>query len=465
MASDDARKKWGAIFMGDREVSVEQLNAMQEPLRREKAQKEQAGDYMERVRARAADRAREILGAAYAERQKVLDEARAEAAEIKKNALGERAKLVAEGEAARKMARDELARAQAEREEAEKIREGAHGEGYEAGMEEAALQLHEFRAELGQSLSALLQAIERQRKNILLAWREDLADLVQCAAQAGSGFILRKEHKEILRELVFQSLDMLENRSVVSLKVNPEDEETVSALFQAARERVPELRQWIVSGDEQIEPGGLVAESGSGRVDLRRENFRGLVEGVLGHLALPERRGMEGAEDTRDLVEREVARIAGMTPEMDRPEPESPAEAAAATLAAPAETAPEPLAGAAPSSGEAEKETDEPVAEAAPAAPPEPEPAENMPVPLDDEAQPEAGPLPERENGDALDEEEMRAYAATAAAALDALEDEPHAEDESLRELEEELFPVEEPEKKLQEGAPDPKTLAEGGFL
>ena len=34
MASDELRKKWGTIFMGEREATVEQLDAMQEPMRR-----------------------------------------------------------------------------------------------------------------------------------------------------------------------------------------------------------------------------------------------------------------------------------------------------------------------------------------------------------------------------------------------------------------------------------------------
>ena len=58
MASDELRKKWGTIFMGEREATVEQLDAMQEPMRRERLKREQQEDYLERVRARAADRAR-----------------------------------------------------------------------------------------------------------------------------------------------------------------------------------------------------------------------------------------------------------------------------------------------------------------------------------------------------------------------------------------------------------------------
>lgn len=322
MASDEMRKKWGTIFMGDREASVEQLNAMQAPLRKEQQEKEQADDYMERVRSRAADRAREILGAAYTERQKVLDEAKEEAEARRRETAGECARLQAEAEAARKLAQTELERARGEMEEAEKIRSAAHGEGFQAGMDKAGVELQEFRGELGQSLAALLNAIERQRKNILADWRDQLAELVRCAVEAGTGYMLKKEHEAILRSLVFQALDLLENRGLITLRVNPGDEEQVSDLFRAARERYPELRQWIVTGDASIESGGVVADSGSGSVEMRRENFRQMVDGILCHLGLPASDNDNGAaRDVRDIVEREVAHIAGLTPEPDLPPP------------------------------------------------------------------------------------------------------------------------------------------------
>lgn len=337
MASEEMRKKWGTIFMGDREASVEQLNAMQEHVNRDRIRKGQAEDYMERVRARATDRAREILGEAYTERQKVLDEAKGEAAVAKRMAAQECAKIKAEGEKIRKQAQAELEAAQAEREEARRLRETAHDEGYQEGMNQAGAELHEFRAELGQSLAGLMRAIERQRKNILENWRNELVNLVQAAVHAGTGYVLREEHEDVLRHLVCQSLDLLENRGVISLRVNPRDEEAVSDLFRAARERAPELRQWTVHGDEAVEQGGLVADSGSGSVDLQRGNFREMVDGILNFLAIP-----EGAEEAADeqkvasLVEQEVAHIASLTPEMDQPpqeesvEPETPEAGAAA---------------------------------------------------------------------------------------------------------------------------------------
>lgn len=460
MSSEEMRKKWGTIFMGEREASVEQLNAMQESLRREKQQKEQAGDYMERVRTRATERAREILGQAYTERQKVLDEAAEEAAARKREAASECARLKAEGDAARKLAQAELARAREELEQAEKIREGAHSEGFQAGMDQAAADLHEFRAEMGNSLAAILHALERQRRAILENWRAELAELTRCAVEAGTGYVLNKEHEAILRSLVFQSLDLLENRSTITLKVNPADEEAVSGMFRAARDRFPELKQWVVIGDEKVEQGGLVAESGSGSVDLKRDNFRQMVDGILCHLGLPDA-GDPGDSEAREIVEREVAHIASLTPEPDRPpvspQPEPAAPPSADQIQAQAEE--EPLAAAL-----AGEEESEPALETVP----ETENAER------EEALENSVP-PELNDSHMADSEDL----AAAGELAEPLEPEPlgqeaeaapepDGERQELLDLEEELFPLEGEEAGAagpEESAATADTLTEDAVL
>lgn len=457
MASEEIRKKWGTIFMGEREASVEQLNALQEPLRREQRKKEETEDYMERVRARAVDRARQILGEAYTERQKVLDEAKAEIAARKRQAAEECAKLKAEGETVRQLAQAELEKAKEELEKAEKIREEAHEEGFQAGMDKAGVELQEFRAEMGQSLAAVMRGIERERKNILAAWREDLATMAQCAAQAGTGWLLQSEHEAILKALVFQALDLLENRSAVTMRVNPSDEASVSDMFRAARERAPELKQWVVTGDPNIEAGGIVAETPSGSVDLQRRNFREMVDGILCHLGLPELAAdADGDAKLREIVEREVAHIASLTPEPEQLYVE-----------------PEP-------SPERAEESQPPVAEIPGEAEPAPEEMEVEPQ------EPEVEEFPERIEPEAADP--------TLAALEDelfSLDDEPALPQEPLEQLSAEAeLPVEEQSEEIagQEAAeaaqqqvlssgaklpgeenppeePDQQALAEGGFV
>lgn len=446
MASDEMRKKWGTIFMGDREASVEQLSAMRERVDHDRIQKERAEDYMERVRARAADRAREILGQAYTERQKVLDEAKGEAAVQKRLAAQECAKIKSEGESIRAEAQAELDKARAELDEAARIKDGAKEEGYQAGMQQAGLELQEFRAELGQSIGALMRAIERERKEILKNWREDLVELTRAAVEAGTGLVLQKEHQAILRSLVYKSLDYLENRSSITCRVHPRDEETVSDLFRAARERFPELRQWTVSGDENMEPGGMVVESGTGSVDLRRSNFREMVDNILEHLGLPEQEWEEAKDqEMAHLVEKEVAHIASLTPEPDQPEPSLPANETPVSEQESEEAPPQAT------SDEAAHDVETPLHVEVPA------PEEDMPLEEPEDALPDVPTS--MEGGQKQDG------------------------NPTLAELEEELFPLEEPGAAAEGDHPkagaeipndnsnpveeklDSKILSEGGFL
>ena len=326
MASDQLRKKWGTIFMGEREASPQQLDAMQEPLLRERAQQQHQEDYLARVRARAEERAREILGAAYAERQKVLEEAGVEA---QTRIL----QLTREAQALRAQSQEELVQAQAEhgkardlREEAEIIRDHAHNDGFQAGMAQAGAELKEFRADVGQMLGNMLHALEVQRHSLGEAWRDELAELTRVAVEAGTGWILQAEHQRILQHLVFNSLQLLEDRATVTVRVHPDDEETVSDLFRAARERVPELNQWIVNGDASIEAGGLVAESVSGSVENLRAHYREMVNGILEYLTLPQRPQDEPAEQEAGAVaEQGLAHLAEIMPQEQAPAAEVPA--------------------------------------------------------------------------------------------------------------------------------------------
>ena len=197
-------------------------------------------------------------------------------------------------------------------------------------MDQAGEELKEFRADVGQMLGNLLRAVEAQRGSLVEDWRAQLAELTRVAVEAGTGWVLEAEHRRILRNLVFTSLQLLEDRATVSIRVHPDDEDTVSDLFRAARERVPELSQWIVNGDPSVEAGGLVAESVSGSVENLREHYREMVNGILEHLTLPPRPEEERAgEEVSATAARESERLTQIVPEaapVAEPEPELPVE-------------------------------------------------------------------------------------------------------------------------------------------
>lgn len=357
MASEEIRKNLGRIFMGERDTTVEELHAMQEPALRERAKKIQEEDYLDRVRVKAADRAREILGAAYAERQKVLEEARDLAARERIKIVGDVEQLKIDAQRAYDKAAEELDSARAIREEAERIRDAARQDGLKQGMDQAGDELKVFRSEIGQSLARVLQAIDGQRGAICNTWCDEITELVRVAVDAGTSWIVQGEHDRLLRGLVMKSLTLLEDRAVITIRVNPEDEASVGDMFRAAREKVPELRQWIVTGDESIARGGLIAESGSGSVDCRRERFSEMVNGVLAYLSLPGRlQDEQDAKDLHKIVLTEVEKAALLAPPLpmvEIPDVDPDQDLRDAAGAEPAQPAPQAAAQAAPAGGQA----------------------------------------------------------------------------------------------------------------
>lgn len=511
MPLDDLRKKWGTIFMGEREATVEELDAMQEPARRAQVRQKVQEDYMERVREKATERARQILGEAYAERQKVLAEAREEAQRQSDLILAEVERIrqsTKEGyeamQAELQKAADIRAEAQRIRDEAARIHESAQADGHAAGVESAEGELRAFRGELGQHLAWVLQALSAQFETIDAQWREDLAELTRVAVSAATGHVMDTQHDAVVRAVLLDSLSLLENRATITVRVHPEDEKMVGTLFKAARERAPELQNWVVEGDASLELGGFIVETNSGSVDARRECFKDLVDSVLVHLALPgsdpERAVREAAEE---MAQRAVQRIRALAPVEEAPEPEAPAPAVAPEALAPAAAAAEPPlenvpedvqaeadvlsdaeldrtlteAAAQPDDGLAEALPEEP-AVAAPAVEEGAAPAENsadVPPAAEEPALPEdaleAAP-------EAPETPEAPEAAAPPAVAEEEALPEPRS-NASRAALEDELFPLEEPPATPSVSAPaapaaprpkpapatSPDILTGGGFL
>ncbi len=249
MSSSDSGKpeRWGTIFMGPSPFAETTLagveGASQRPLWDERTEAE----YMDRVRARAEAMARDVLA----------------------------------------KANDVLAQA---RMEAEVIRAAAHDEGYEAGMVQAHGELEEFRAAMGESVSAVLSAIQGQCSSIFAAWRGDLVGLLRAAVERSVGLAVDAERAAVLETLFVKSVQALENRRTLTVRVNPEDESAVADIIASTKERFPGLEAWNVRGDAAIGPGGMVVESRDGMVDNTIATRRRIIEEVLAGLALPEDR-------------------------------------------------------------------------------------------------------------------------------------------------------------------------------
>lgn len=312
MRSEQDTKKWGTIYLGgNKEATLESIDAMQAAARQEQWNQRTQNEYLDRVRERATDRAREILGAAHTERQNLLTEARTEAERIRLETqvqYDKADKALADAEAIR-------ADAQAVRDDAEAIRNAAQEEGFNTGLANARDELDAFRGAMGASIAVVLQSIERQNAAIFAAWREDIVALVQTCVNKGTEWVLQDQHKAVLRALVMESVRQLDNRHTVTLRVHPDDEAAVADMFAAAREAMPDVDRWIVQGDSSVALGGLIAESPSSTVDNRVALRAALVDGILRHLTLPEGEAeVLAAQAIHEVLQEQVAHIESIAP-------------------------------------------------------------------------------------------------------------------------------------------------------
>ncbi len=328
MASDDDDSKWGTIFIDSkRESTLGQLDAMQAASRQEQWNQRTKRDYLEKVRAKAIERAREILGEAYTERQKVLEEAEAEAASIREEATA----IKANAESIRNEATEIRHNAQAELDKALHMQSTAQEDGFQAGLEQAQDELEKFRQTMGASVGGVLTAIEGQCLNIFAQWRNELVGLLKVCVEKGTGLALDERYNKILEQLVIEAVRNLDDRRHVSLRVHPDDEAVMSDIFAAAKEKLPDLGNWAISADPSLELGGLVAESASGTVDSRLELFREMVGNILEHLALPESKlepdSLKFVEEIARLEKENIERVvpsAPSAPEANVIEPSAP---------------------------------------------------------------------------------------------------------------------------------------------
>jgi flagellar assembly protein FliH len=230
---DPDRSKWGRIFMGNR---ITELDAVEEERSRVWDTNDEIA-YLTRVRAKATEKAKEIVSAAESE--------------------------------------------------AEDIRAKATEAGYAEGIKQAQLELEEVRSSLGGAVSAVLAAIQEEAPKISAAWREDLAALVRLAVEKAFAVTLSEERGKILEALYLQAVQSLENSRDISVRVNPEDEAGIGDIIAMGSVKHPGLEGWHVQADPSVTPGGLFLESSYSLVDNTVENRMAAVNAVLAGLNVP----------------------------------------------------------------------------------------------------------------------------------------------------------------------------------
>ena len=151
-------------------------------------------------------------------------------------------------------------------------------EGYRRGFEEGKKTGYSEGLSHGKSesknitdqIQPLLSDIARQKNEILLFAENDLLNLALMIAEKVVGS-LASSHKELVIDTIKKSLPILLEKSRLTIKVAPEQEEFVRQNFENILSLDRDLKEIKIESDRRIGPGGCILETVSGRVDARIE--------------------------------------------------------------------------------------------------------------------------------------------------------------------------------------------------
>lgn len=190
-------------------------------------------------------------------------------------------------------AKEILAQAQ---QEAKEIKQNAQVEGFNQGLADAQAELQQAHQEMAASLGEALASVQQGRDAIWQTHRQDLIALLQLAVERVLNIEIGEQRKQILAGFLDQAVEALDNLAGLSITVHPDDEPTIQDILAFASQQHPQLQAWRVRTRQDMQPGGLLVESDHGMVDNTIEGRRAIVQPIVEQLELPLPEGMEPQE-------------------------------------------------------------------------------------------------------------------------------------------------------------------------
>lgn len=225
----------GRIIIGPRSAGLAELTL--NSARQAALSQESEEDYLERVRRKAQDMAKEILSQAMAE--------------------------------------------------AERLREQAREQGRLEGGKKAEAEVKKIKEQKALECKALLESLRRAGQDVWRSHRQDLVLLVQVMVEKVLAVELEANRRESLASLLDQAVDVMDAKRRVVVTVHPRDADLMEELLEQAKTGGG-LENCKVKTDEGIEPGGLLLECDHGMVDNTIASRKASLNAVLDQLTLEE---------------------------------------------------------------------------------------------------------------------------------------------------------------------------------
>jgi len=168
--------------------------------------------------------------------------------------------------------------------------EEGYTEGYRDGRQKAEKEVEKKFLKLKEEMSArflnILEGIEKQKRNIYNRFREDILNLILVSVEKITTIAISKNKKQILSNMLEESLREIEEAKKIKITVSKEDVEIVQTLLESIKDRFPGIGNWELKETDSLKEGELVLDIGTTRVENYLENRKEMVFKILENVSL-----------------------------------------------------------------------------------------------------------------------------------------------------------------------------------
>jgi len=169
--------------------------------------------------------------------------------------------------------------------EAEALRTTARHEGYETGIAQAQADIEQHTQAMSAEVENLLAQLGAQGATIFEDRRQDIIGLIRLAVEKTLKVEMDEKRTASLEALMLEALERIESQRQIAIRCAREDAPDLEAFLKTIQERNPTLKYWTVKSDPTLESGGIIVEAAEGKVDNTVATRWAGVEPILEQLA------------------------------------------------------------------------------------------------------------------------------------------------------------------------------------
>lgn len=153
------------------------------------------------------------------------------------------------------------------RAEAEQIKREAYEEGVAAGQKEIEEQRARIKQDFQNKFNSFLQELQKEKEKHWDTHKSEIVQLIKLAVEKIVKKEMQESRLEIISSLLEESLQLLDNRRGVTVYVNNEDLELLQEAIEQSRGKFVNLEHWYIEESRNISPGGLLLENSESKVE------------------------------------------------------------------------------------------------------------------------------------------------------------------------------------------------------